>query len=35
VKPANVTLTGTEGGTVNVNVTFNTIGLQTFTATIR
>jgi len=33
VKPANVTLTGTEGGTVNVNVTFNTIGLQTFTAT--
>jgi hypothetical protein len=31
--PASVTLNGTEGGTATVNVTFNTIGLQTFTAT--
>src|SRR5437870_6580962 len=31
--PANVTLNGTEGGTATVNVTFNTIGLQTLTAT--
>ncbi len=31
--PANVTLNGTEGGTTNVNVTFNTVGLQTLTAT--
>ena len=33
VKPANVTLNGTEGGTANVNVTFNTVGSQTLTAT--
>jgi len=30
--PASVTLLGTEGGRATVNVTFNTIGLQTFTA---
>ena len=30
--PASVTLTGTEGGHATVDVTFNTIGLQTFTA---
>ena len=33
VLPASVKLTGTEGGRASVNVTFNTIGLQTFTAT--
>ncbi len=32
-KPANVTLNGTEGGTTTVAVTFNTVGLQTLTAT--
>ena len=31
--PANVTLNGTEGGTATVNVTFNTVGPQTLTAT--
>jgi hypothetical protein len=31
--PASVTLNGSEGGTATVNITFNTIGLQTFTAT--
>ncbi|HMC68206.1 MAG TPA: hypothetical protein VKJ07_03550, partial [Mycobacteriales bacterium] len=30
--PPSVTLTGTEGGHASVSVTFNTIGLQTFTA---
>jgi hypothetical protein len=30
--PASVTLLGTEGGRATVNVTFKTIGLQTFTA---
>ena len=30
--PASVTLVGTEGGRATVNVTFNTIGLQAFTA---
>ena len=33
IKPANVTLNGTEGGTASVNVTFNTMGIQTLTAT--
>jgi len=33
VKPANVTLNGTESGTANVSVTFNTVGPQTLTAT--
>jgi len=32
-KPADVTLTGSEGGTATVGVTFNTIGSQTLTAT--
>jgi hypothetical protein len=33
VLPANVTLNGTEGGVASVNVTFNSVGLQTLTAT--
>jgi len=33
VTPANATLNGTEGGTVTVSVTFNTMGTQTLTAT--
>jgi hypothetical protein len=32
-KPADVTLTGSEGGTATVAVTFNTVGSQTLTAT--
>jgi len=33
VKPADVVLTGSEGGVATVNVTFNTVGVQTLTAT--